>query len=219
MLHTWLTVHGPLSRYAKLRVAHSLGMLGAFSSPLRVTNPDMHHGTCVTHVLWCMPGSLTSRLFWSQWQGKRSQHPQHMRNPQFYVSKCPFLQYLRGQNKLSEATAKVTHRKLLSLKDSKHISKDMLTISIFDMTWKMTDLELLLHLQGPNKLMTSALHRLFSPWYIVPQHCVVSKPDNIVLFNKTTRSGYFYSIRPHAEDLIRRRPRWSGFNLIWLNPM
>ena len=22
--------------------------------------PDMHHGTCVTHVPWCMPGSLTS---------------------------------------------------------------------------------------------------------------------------------------------------------------
>ena len=24
-----------------------------------VSNPDMHHGTCVTHVPWCMSGSLT----------------------------------------------------------------------------------------------------------------------------------------------------------------
>ena len=25
----------------------------------RVSDPDMHHGTCVTHVPWCMSGSLT----------------------------------------------------------------------------------------------------------------------------------------------------------------
>ena len=25
-----------------------------------VSNPGMHHGTCVTHVPWCMSGSLTS---------------------------------------------------------------------------------------------------------------------------------------------------------------
>ena len=24
-----------------------------------VSDPDMHHGTCVTHVPWCMSGSLT----------------------------------------------------------------------------------------------------------------------------------------------------------------
>ena len=26
---------------------------------LLVSDPDMHHGTCVTHVPWCMSGSLT----------------------------------------------------------------------------------------------------------------------------------------------------------------
>ena len=25
-----------------------------------VNDPGMHHGTCVTHVPWCMPGSLTN---------------------------------------------------------------------------------------------------------------------------------------------------------------
>ena len=52
-----LSHHGPLARYVKLRVAHAPGM---FSPPPRVSDPDMHHGTYVAHVPWCMPGSLTS---------------------------------------------------------------------------------------------------------------------------------------------------------------
>ena len=48
---------GPLARYVKLWVAHAPGMPGAIS-PL-VNDPDMHYGTCVTHVPWCMSGSLT----------------------------------------------------------------------------------------------------------------------------------------------------------------
>ena len=46
-----------------------------------VSNPGMHHGTCVTHVPWCMSGSLTCGG-----RGKRSRHSRRMRNPQFYVS-------------------------------------------------------------------------------------------------------------------------------------
>ena len=52
--------HGPLTRYVKLRVAHALGMPGTFSPPPQVSDLDMIHGTCVTHVPWCMPGSLTN---------------------------------------------------------------------------------------------------------------------------------------------------------------
>ena len=37
---------------------------GTFSPAPRVSDPDMHHGTCATHVPWCMPGSLTSGLLW-----------------------------------------------------------------------------------------------------------------------------------------------------------
>ena len=37
----------------------------------------MLHGTCVTHVPWCMSGLLS--------HGKRSWHSRRMRNPQFYV--------------------------------------------------------------------------------------------------------------------------------------
>ena len=83
--------------------AHEPGMPGTFSPPPRVSDPDMHHGTCVTHVPWCMPGSLTRGFVWSRWQGKRSRHSQRMRNPQFYVSgKRPI-----GDKPLSELM--VTH--------------------------------------------------------------------------------------------------------------
>ena len=76
---TWWT----LTRSVKLRVAHAPG---TFSPSPRVSDPDMHHGTCVTHVPWCMPGSLTSSFVWSGWQGKRSRHSGRMHNPQCYVS-------------------------------------------------------------------------------------------------------------------------------------
>ena len=62
------------------------GNAGNVSPPPLVSDPDMHHDTCVTHVPWCMPGSLTSRFLWSQWRGKRFRHSRRMRNPSLYVS-------------------------------------------------------------------------------------------------------------------------------------
>ena len=63
-----------------------------FFPPPQVSDPDMHHGTCVTHVPWRMPESLTSCFVWSRWWGKRSQYSRRMRNPQFCVSgKRPML--------------------------------------------------------------------------------------------------------------------------------
>ena len=70
----------------KLTGCACVGVPGTFSPPPRVSDPDMHHGTCVTHVPWCMPGSLTSGFLWSRWWGKRSRHSRRMRKPQFYVS-------------------------------------------------------------------------------------------------------------------------------------
>ena len=90
---------GPLARYAKLRVAHAPGMPGTFSPPPRVSDSDIHHGTCVTHVPWCMPWSLTSGFLWGRRQGKRSWHSRRMRNPQFCVSgKRPMLSAYIVQN-------------------------------------------------------------------------------------------------------------------------
>ena len=63
-------VYDPLTRYVKLRVAHAPGMPGTFSPPPRLSDLDMHHGTCLTHVPWCMPESLTSGFLWSCWREK-----------------------------------------------------------------------------------------------------------------------------------------------------
>ena len=88
----WRThAHGPLDRYAKLRIANAPRMQGKYSPPPRVSDSDEHHGTCMTQVSWCMPGSLTSGFLGSRCRGKRSRHmrrkrSRHMRNPQFYVS-------------------------------------------------------------------------------------------------------------------------------------
>ena len=79
-------LNGLLTRYAKLRVAHAPGMPGTFSPPSLVIDPDMHHDTCLTHVPWCMSGSITSGFLWNRWRGKRSRHSRRMRNPQFCVS-------------------------------------------------------------------------------------------------------------------------------------
>ena len=57
--------HRPLARYVNLRVAHAPGMPGTFSRPL-VSDPDTHHGKCVTRVPWCMPWLLTSGFLWSR---------------------------------------------------------------------------------------------------------------------------------------------------------
>ena len=56
--------NGRLTRYVKTRVALAPGMPRTFSrhrlqrKPL-VSDCGMHHGTCVTHVPWCISGSLT----------------------------------------------------------------------------------------------------------------------------------------------------------------
>ena len=70
-------------RYAKLRVAHAPVMPGTFSLRTRVSDPEMHHGTCGTHVLWCMSRSLTSGFLWSRRWGKRFRRFRGMRNAWF----------------------------------------------------------------------------------------------------------------------------------------
>ena len=42
--------NGPLARYVKLRVVHAPGMPVTFSPSSPVSDPDIHHGTCVTHL-------------------------------------------------------------------------------------------------------------------------------------------------------------------------
>ena len=87
-----------------LRIALAPGMLGTFSPPPRVSDPDMHYGTCVTHVPWYIQGSLTSGFLWNRWREIRSRHSRLMHNPQFCVfGKRPMRLYLLDDNELQSA--------------------------------------------------------------------------------------------------------------------
>ena len=51
-----LILFGKVASWASCKIrkiagAHAPGMPGTFSPPPRVSDPDMHHGTYVTHVL------------------------------------------------------------------------------------------------------------------------------------------------------------------------
>ena len=76
---------GLLPDTQKMRVAHTLELPGTVSPPPRVSVPDMHPGTCVTHMPWCMPRLWINGFFWSRWREKRSWHSRRMRIPQFCV--------------------------------------------------------------------------------------------------------------------------------------
>ena len=68
----WDVITHPWASYQirKIAGAHAPGMPGTFSPSPHVSDPDMHHDTCVTHVPWCMPGSLTSGFIWNRRRGK-----------------------------------------------------------------------------------------------------------------------------------------------------
>ena len=67
-------LHWNMHPIVQLPISHRL------ERKLLVSDPGMHHGTCITHVPWCMSGSLTAVA------GKRSRHSRRMHNPQFCVS-------------------------------------------------------------------------------------------------------------------------------------
>ena len=61
-------IHGPLTSYANLRVAHAPGIPGTCSPPQRVSDPDMHYGTCVYYFIhggafpaFPIPGACATR--------------------------------------------------------------------------------------------------------------------------------------------------------------
>ena len=68
-----------------MRVAQR-SMPGTFPPSPRVGDPNMRHGTCVTLVPKCMPGSLTSGFLWSRCRKRTFPHSRCVQNPQFYVS-------------------------------------------------------------------------------------------------------------------------------------
>ena len=89
MCTAWLAHNvGPWAscQISKIAGCACAGNAGNVFPPSRVSNPDMHHDTCVTHLPRCMSGSRTNGFLWSVWRGKRPRHSRRMRNPQFYLS-------------------------------------------------------------------------------------------------------------------------------------
>ena len=85
-VHGSIILTWPSCQIRKIAGAHAPDMPGTFSPSPQVSDPGMHHGTCVTRVPWCMPGSLTNGFLWNRRRGKRSRHSRRMRNLQFCVS-------------------------------------------------------------------------------------------------------------------------------------
>ena len=87
-LFTQLPVHGGMfSRLLHPWASYQIRKIADCECAANVGNVfHVHHGTCMTHVLGCLPGSLTGGFFWSQWRGKRSRHSRRMRNLQILVS-------------------------------------------------------------------------------------------------------------------------------------
>ena len=74
-INKWPFIYSNIATWASCQIrkiagAHAPGMPGTFSPSPQVSDPDMHHGTCVTHVPGCMPGSLTSGFIWNRRRGK-----------------------------------------------------------------------------------------------------------------------------------------------------
>ena len=116
---TSMSVHGHLARYVKLMVAHALGMPGTFFPPLKRkpldSDPGMHHGTCVTHVPWCMSGSLTFPAFpaYAQPAILRFRQEAHGRAAFIWKQCCHWMRRLRQHHvvKGPEIGDRITHTK------------------------------------------------------------------------------------------------------------
>ena len=109
----------PLKNDGNYQRSREPGIHWSYSPPW-VSDHDMRHGTCVTHVSWCMPGSLTSGFLWSRWRRKRSRHFWRIGNPQFYVSgKRPMTATNKGYTKSHLTTDAIKHCFLFNLTQKK----------------------------------------------------------------------------------------------------
>ena len=91
--------NGPLTRYAKLRVAHASGMLGTFPPPPTskeiASYRSQHASRHVRHARAVMHVGIANPRF----RGKRSRYSRHRRNPQLCVSgKSPMITVIRNRD-------------------------------------------------------------------------------------------------------------------------
>ena len=78
--------NGPLTRYAKLRLAHAPGMPAMFSPPPWVSDPAASRHARDARAVMHAEIAYWRCFLWSRWRGKRSRHSRRMHYPQFHVS-------------------------------------------------------------------------------------------------------------------------------------
>ena len=85
-LQARMHIHGPLTRYVKLRVAHAPRMPGTFPPPPTsketASYRSRHASRHVSHARAMMHFEINN----PQWRGKHSRHSRRMRNPQSSIS-------------------------------------------------------------------------------------------------------------------------------------
>ena len=73
-----------------------------------VNDPDMHHGTCVTHVPWCMSGSLTNGFLLKSVAGKKfSAFPSHAQPSILLTGKRPMIVTVNNTTFLATAKTRM----------------------------------------------------------------------------------------------------------------
>ena len=154
--------------------------------PAAVSDPGMHHGTCVMHVPWCTPGALTSGFLWSQWRGKRSRHSRRMpihnfmylvRGPSSTKGAChhignfvdkytvPTILFQSIIPRLYSGTCIMIRKSLTETHKFHRLPGTVFTKSYsFSLSWKTTCLERLQNL-------VVALYRFHCIWMLLPMHC------------------------------------------------
>ena len=174
--------YGPLPRYGKLRVAHAPGMPGTFSPPLRFS---------VTHVPWCMPGSLTRGILWSPWRGKRSRHSLCMRDPQFQIfGKRPITYTVNAPHHFCLISACISLQFIILQSTNQQFNS-------FTLLFKMTNV-LLFH-----RFFSYCLLDSLCPWFNIAGQAI----DNT--FNRDLHSGKGTSLNTLQDYSMLNI---SGFN-------
>ena len=204
----------------KIACCACAGMPGTFSPPPRVSESGMHHSTCVTHVPWCVPGSLTNGFLWCRWRGKRSRYFRRMRNPQFYVAgKRPMTEAIRGIRRDAVAVKGLRNpARKISISSIKHRKGTNIVINI------PTDIPILNGSRISNYIplktkdaITYSLFNLRASLLFPPGTPIVTSHDDVIKWNHFPRYWPFVRGIHRSPVNSPHKGQWRGalmFSLI-----
>ena len=117
--------------------------------------------TCVTHVPWCMPGSLTSSFLRSRWRGKRSRHSRRMRNPHFCVSgKRPISMTMTSHERRHVSNHKLLVQELVHTNNNRTVKVPYYCFVASRFNWWPV------YFPHSRAVMRNCFHVMISSWYM-----------------------------------------------------